>query len=334
MKNRDLIFTLFWSVLTSSLLVLTSILLAYGSNEGLAIDEETAAKLAMVASYSFDFGQAPGFYVRTCSETPRTFIDALELYSLDGKEKYYAVTLYQGEGQYKKIEEFSEGIALWLDIAATFFTRTGDNTYDWAPAPPEGFSMWFHIYPKADEYRDYYSCIVPTTTTQGFMSYFHIGIAAYIYMQELACRLLAFHLGVEINEVELIRTTPDYDFVCQVSGKEYIVHMPLNPDVLKVEIISGDELSMAIERGYVSAEKSVVFYADKKAVEEDINVWWGYVHKIEENSGFGPGPSVTADAVNAVLQDSGIKTLKDEAAKNKGTIIGPSPIPELQNEEQ
>lgn len=287
------------------------------------IDAETAAKLAMVVSYHAEYAAASGFGVKIYSRTGRSLVYSSELTSLDGKEKYYSITLYRGETEPKNAGEIGEAVARWADTAATYTEKTGENTYNWAVPPSESMQIWLLLYGRMEESREYYSCVVPGSTSQGFLFDFHRGFSAYIYMQELARRILAGDLGVDLSEVTVIGATPDFDFFFEVSGEEFLVHMPKTPLEIPVEIFRGDAIAEYIKSGDAMEVTIPTTDVDEKANREDISVWLGYVDLIEERFGFDPGPGITADSVNAVLLGHYVPTLFKEAAKFKGTILDP-----------
>jgi hypothetical protein len=184
------------------------------------IDEETATKLAIVVPYHAVYGRAYLKTMRPYSLTDRTVIDNRVITSLDGEEEYYAVSLYRGEGEAKTLESFNEGIKAWADYMAGCVEKTGDNTYELEPVistrGPYSYAAWFDPYESVGEFRDYYSCVVPASISQGFLSESSAGISPYLSLSEFAVRVIAEDTGVDRSEVEMLRSSPGHNFLLKV----------------------------------------------------------------------------------------------------------------------
>jgi hypothetical protein len=280
---------------------------AGAENEVLAIDEETAAKLAMVVSYHADYGCASGYEGLTYGKSDRIFVDSFELTSLDGGEKYYAITLYRGaEGEPDDFKAIRERTTPSGELMVRYAEKTGEGKYRFEPPPLDELKGAF-FFGSMEEFLDYSSCVVPASTSQGFLLAFRQGISPYVYREPLAVHLLATDRGVDPSEVTVVRITPEFDYVCDVSGTLYVVRLGFFDANKTAEIIpyeTGPE-SLAGTEEY----EAVLPDLDVKARDEDIVFWLDTARRVEEKFGFGDGPSVAADSVNPVLMGRRFKVL-------------------------
>jgi len=302
-------------------------LLADVAENNININLDMAIKLAMLVSYHAEYSDTSGLNYRVFYNTDRIFIGSIELQSLDGKNRYYAITLYRGEDEPRDIEKITERVDDWVEIALTRITKKGENLYEWDTSGPEFLNSWMLIYKNLNEYREYFNCVVPASTGLGFASGFHKGISDHYYMNKLLKAVLARHLDVSIDAINLLRATPDLKLLCEVEGNEYIVYIPKKAKhIMDIEIVEGKEVKRMIERSSLSTDLEGVTEVESKAMKEDIIKWMRYVLLIERESGFDSGPTAYAEVVNSVLSEEGVYTLY-EKAKEKGLgghIIDPA----------
>jgi hypothetical protein len=274
-----------------------------GEEESRTIDLETAARLAIVASYHADYGMAFGPEAKRMGATDRVFAGSFEMSSLDGNEKFYSITLYRGDGEPTNLTDVRERIPAWAELVATYARKRDEGRYEFEMVPPSRLEKAF-FFDSMAEFNEYYSCVVPTSTGRGFLSGFNIGIPPQLYYGDVAAHVLAKDLGVAPADVVVKTITPDFDYLCEVSGEEYVVRMGDFLSRKETEIIKGDAVGEALEKGLVPVESGVISLAEERAEEEDITTWISYVERIERKFGFGPGPSINADSVNPVLKGS------------------------------
>ncbi len=302
-----------------------------GEGETTVIDTETAAKLAMVASYHKQYGQALKHNLKLFGKTDRVFVSSFDLSSLDGNEKFYTVTVYRGEGEPESLEEISERVAKWAEGVASFAEKKEDGTYI-LNRPDPGSIQNLYFFGTFDEFCNYYSCVVPASTSQGFLFRFDRGISPYSYLGELGRVILAADLGVETADVEITVVTSGLAFLCEVSGEEYIVDLSGFHLEKSAKIIKGEAVAEFIEKGgsESASENGPATPVEEAAKEEDITAWLFYVELIEDKYGFGPGPSITADSVNPVLMGHNERTLYQDGSSS--TILY-HPIEGVETEE-
>lgn len=286
---------------------------AGGEDDVRAIDSETAARLAIVASYHADFGAASMTEARRWGKSDRITVGSLDLGSLDGTEKFYSITLYRGDGDPENLADVEKRIPPWAELIASSATKREDGKYEFEMISPYELGKVF-FFASMEEYMDYYSCVVPASTGQGFLSGFIAGISPYLYYREVAVRVLAADLGVDQSDVVIKKITPGYDYLCEASGEEYIVRMAGFMAKKEAEILKGDAVAEALEGGLAPIDTGLISKAEEKAAVEDIATWVTYVERIERKYGFGPGPSVSADSVNPVLMGSQERTLYQKGA--------------------
>jgi hypothetical protein len=286
---------------------------AGGEGEVRAIDLETAARLAIVASYHEDFGIASTADAKRWGKTDRVTVGSFEMSSLDGTEKFYSITLYRGDGDPESLADVGERIPPWAELIASHATKREDGKYEFEMIPPSELGEVF-FFDSIDEYKNYYSCVVPASMGRGFLSEFILGISPHLYYGEVALRVLAADLGVDPADVVLKTITPGYDYLCEALGEEYIVRMAGFMAWKEAEIIRGDDVAEALESGLVPIDTGLISEAEDKAEEEDIATWVTYVERIDRKFGFGPGPSISADSVNPVLMGSQERTLYQKGA--------------------
>lgn len=282
-----------------------------------AIDAETAAKLAMVVSYQAKYGQSLRFNLKKYGKSSRVLVDSFELSSLDGADKYYAVTLYRGEGEPKSPEYIEARVEHWAEAMLSLSEKTDGGAY--ALKQPTGEMAQdptaIYFFDTMDEFLDYYSCVVPASTSQGFLFEFHRGISPYWYLGAFGRLVLAADLGVEPAEVSVKRVTPEFWFLYEIGGEEYIVDLSAFNPSKSFEIIKGDAVTAAIEQGRLeSRAEPAEIPVEEAAKGEDIGEWLKYVGLVEKKYGFGAGPSITADAVNPVLMGHHVRTLYQDGA--------------------
>lgn len=300
--NRP-IWIMFVSAFASIYAFSSEVTLAGGEEKSRAIDLETAARLAIVASYHADYGMSFGPEAKRMGATDRVFVGSFELSSLDGSEEFYAITLYRGDGEPKSLADVRERIPPWAELVATYARKRDEGEYEFEMVPPSRLEKTF-FFDSMKEFNEYYSCVVPSSTGRGFLSNFNIGIPPQLYYGEVAVYVLAKDLGVEPADVVVKTITPDFDYLCEVSEEEYVVRMGGFLSRKEAEIIKGDAAVEALEKGLVPVESGIISAAEEKAEEEDITTWISYVERIEKKFGFGPGPSINADSVNPVLKGS------------------------------
>ncbi|UCE26229.1 MAG: hypothetical protein JSW52_07650 [Candidatus Coatesbacteria bacterium] len=279
-----------------------------GGEEGevLAIDEETAAKLAMVASYHATYGRASAQNLVKFGKSERVLVDVMELASLDGEEKFYSITLYRGEGEPEDFDAIKERIPPGGEIMASYAEKGEDGKYHFEPPPIDEMREVF-FFDTMDEYLEYYSSVVPASTDQGFLRAFRQGISPYESNKPLAMYLLAKDLGVDPGEVTVERITPEFDYVFDVSGSLYVVRLGFF-DARKTAEIIPYEAGLESLAGTEEYE-AVLPDVDVKGRDEDIVFWLDTARRVEEKFGFGEGPSVAAESVNPVLMGRKFKTL-------------------------
>lgn len=277
------------------------------------IDLETAGKLAIVASYHADFGMASISDAKLWGKTGRIVVGSLDLSSLDGAEKYYSITLYRGDGEPEKLADVEKRIPPWAELIASSATKREDGEYEFGMISPYELEKVF-FFGSMEEYVGYYSCVVPASTGHGFLSGFITGISPYLYYGEVAICLLAADLGVDESDVVIEIITPGYDYLCGVSGEEYIIRMAGVIAKKEAEVLKGDDVTEALESGLAPIDTGLISEAEEKAADEDIATWITYVDRIERKYGFGPGPSASADSVNPVLMGSQERTLYQKGA--------------------
>lgn len=284
---------------------------APGTDAGPAsIDLPTAAKLAMVISYHAEYGRASGLNTLTYGESARVLADWFELSSLDGREKYYAITLYRGDGEPADLGAARERMSPGADLMVKHAVKREDGKYFFEPPPVDEMREAF-FFNSMDEFLDYYSTVVPARTSQGFLRKFRQGISPYIYYRVIATRLLAADLGVDPADVGVVRITPDFDYVCEVAGSRYVVRLYRFDMFKEAEIIPADD-AVTEPREHGDYEEALPDL-DIKAREEDILDWLDIVRRVEKKYGFGEGPSVTAGAVNPILLGRRMITLSHKA---------------------
>jgi hypothetical protein len=288
-----------------------------GGGDETVVDAETAAKLAMVVSYHVEYGQSLRFNLKKYGKSPRVLVDSLEMGSLDGSDKYYAITLYRGEGEPKSVEDIEGRVGRWAEAMLSLSEKTDEGVYTLKQPTKEMTQdpATVYFFDSMDEFLDYYSCAVPALTGQGFLFEFHRGISPYWYLGAFGRLVLAADLGVEPVEVEIKKTAPEFWFLYEVAGEEYIVDLSeFNPSK-SIEIIKGDAVAEAVEKGRLKSDaEPVEVPVEEAAKEEDVVEWLKYVELVEKKYGFGAGPTITADAVNPVLMGHYVRTLYEKGA--------------------
>jgi hypothetical protein len=288
-----------------------------GEEEEIAIDAETAAKLAMVVSYHSEYGQSLRFNLKKYGKSPRVLVDSLEMTSLDGTDKYYAITLYRGVGEPESPEEIEGRVGRWAEAMLSLSEKADEGVYT-LKQPTREMTVdpaTVYFFDSMDEFLDYYSCAVPASTRQGFLFEFHRGISPYWYLGAFGRLVLAADLGVEPAEVSFKRTAPEFWFLYEVAGEDYIVDLSKFNPSKSFEIIKGDAVAAAVEQGWLESDaEPVEVPVEEAAKEEDIVEWLYYVEKVGKKYGFGVGPSITADAVNPVLMGHYVRTLYQDGA--------------------
>lgn len=289
------------------------------------IDEETAVKLAILASYHKEYSDADGLNHRVYPFTDRAFVDSIDLQTLDGEKEYYAISLSRNQYESKPIEELSEGLSEWLDFAAGRLEKVGDGEYEIYTGDWEFLQSWLTIYGNWNDYRGYYNCVVPKSKSDGFLFGFHKGLSQFTYLAEIAKRALQKELETGYDTISLIYAAPSKEFLFEANGDKHIVTFPEEFGKIPIEIYSGAAADDFLA-GYEPNKDSM--FLDKEvdiaASTENIEDWLRYVDITEENGGFPVPGEANYKIINEVLAAENVPALSDGLVEGEGSLLDPT----------